>query len=59
MCGFVGMNLSYHLDVPSGTTIVLTNAAVFLVVLPFSGRRRSPRPAASPAVVEKPPAHAS
>ena len=22
-CGFVGMNLSYHLDVPSGTTIVL------------------------------------
>jgi ABC-type Mn2+/Zn2+ transport system permease subunit len=39
-CGFVGMNLSYHLDVPSGTTIVLTNAAVFLVVLPFSGDRR-------------------
>lgn len=47
-CGFVGMNLSYHLDVPSGTTIVLTNAAVFLLVLPFSGDRRSrgvsPRP---------------
>ena len=21
-CGFVGMNASYHLDVPSGTTIV-------------------------------------
>jgi manganese/iron transport system permease protein/iron/zinc/copper transport system permease protein len=42
VCGFVGMNLSYHLDVPSGTTIVLTNAAVFLAVLPFAGRRRRP-----------------
>jgi ABC-type Mn2+/Zn2+ transport system permease subunit len=31
--GFVGMNLSYHLDVPSGTTIVLTGAALFLLVL--------------------------
>lgn len=59
VCGFVGMNLSYHLDVPSGTTIVLTNAAVFLVVLSFSGRRRAPRPVAPPTVVEKPSAHAS
>jgi ABC-type Mn2+/Zn2+ transport system permease subunit len=31
-CGFVGMNLSYHLDVPSGTTIVLVGAALFCVV---------------------------
>ena len=31
--GFAGMNLSYHLDVPSGTTIVLTGAALFLLVL--------------------------
>ncbi|MCT2587158.1 metal ABC transporter permease [Actinophytocola gossypii] len=30
--GFVGMNLSYHVDVPSGTTIVLVGAAVFAVV---------------------------
>jgi ABC-type Mn2+/Zn2+ transport system permease subunit len=38
-CGFVGMNLSYHLDVPSGTTIVLTGAAVFTVVLMVTGGR--------------------
>lgn len=37
--GFVGMNLSYHLDVPSGTTIVLTGAAVFSVVLMVTGGR--------------------
>jgi len=45
-CGFVGMNLSYHLDVPSGTTVVLTGATVFGVVLA--------RPAASGCVA--PPA---
>jgi manganese/iron transport system permease protein/iron/zinc/copper transport system permease protein len=39
-CGFVGMNLSYHLDVPSGTTIVLTGAALFTIVLLATGRRR-------------------
>ena len=33
------MNLSYHLDVPSGTTIVLTGAAVFAVVLVVTGGR--------------------
>jgi len=33
ICGAVGMYLSYHLQIPSGTTIVLTNAAVFLVAL--------------------------
>ncbi|MDQ3592884.1 MAG: metal ABC transporter permease, partial [Actinomycetota bacterium] len=32
-CGFTGMNLSYHLDVPSGTMIVLTGALVFTAVL--------------------------
>jgi manganese/iron transport system permease protein/iron/zinc/copper transport system permease protein len=39
-CGFVGMNLSYHLDVPSGTMIVLTGAAVFGLTLVFAGPRR-------------------
>lgn len=34
-CGFAGMNLSYHLDVPSGTMIVLTGAAIF--TLTFAG----------------------
>jgi ABC-type Mn2+/Zn2+ transport system permease subunit len=37
VCGFVGMNLSYHLDVPSGTMIVLTGALVFCVVLGATG----------------------
>ena len=47
--GFVGMNLSYHLDVPSGTTIVLTGATVFVVVLATTGggrMRRGVAPAA-------------
>jgi len=47
-CGFVGMNLSYHLDVPSGTMIVLTGAVIF--VLTFAGTalrglRHAPLPA--------------
>ena len=42
-CGFVGMNLSYHLDVPSGTMIVLTGALVFTVVLSLTGGRRLTR----------------
>ncbi|CAN5822422.1 metal ABC transporter permease [soil metagenome] len=43
--GFVGMNLSYHLDVPSGTMIVLTGAVVFTVVLWLTGGRRLARTA--------------
>jgi manganese/iron transport system permease protein/iron/zinc/copper transport system permease protein len=38
-CGFVGMNLSYHLDVQSGPTIVLVGTALFLVVFIGTGRR--------------------
>ncbi len=45
VCGFVGMNLSYHLDVPSGTMIVLTGALVFLFVLSLTGGRRLSREA--------------
>jgi manganese/iron transport system permease protein/iron/zinc/copper transport system permease protein len=37
--GFVGMNLSYHLDVQSGPTIVLTGAVLFAVVFLVTGRR--------------------
>ena len=43
-CGFVGMNLSYHLDVPSGTMIVLTGAAIFTLTFlgtGLAGRRRT------------------
>ncbi|NUO59279.1 MAG: metal ABC transporter permease [Hamadaea sp.] len=43
VCGFVGMYLSYHLDVPSGTTIVLTGAAVFAAVMLITGGRRLQR----------------
>ncbi|MFI7523764.1 metal ABC transporter permease [Micromonospora globbae] len=45
ICGFIGMNLSYHLDVPSGTTIVLTGALVFAAVLVTTGGRRLSRTA--------------
>jgi ABC-type Mn2+/Zn2+ transport system permease subunit len=51
-CGFAGMNASYHLDVPSGTTIVLTGALVFSAVLIATGRRRVRRTAMG----DKPPA---
>ena len=38
-CGLVGMNLSYHLDVASGPTIVLVGGVLFVVALVVSGRR--------------------
>lgn len=37
--GAVGMYLSYHLAIPSGTTIVLVNAVVFAVVLAATRQR--------------------
>ena len=49
-CGLVGMNLSYHLDVPSGTTIVLTGATLFVVVLAVTGAGRLSR-SGTPAVL--------
>jgi len=39
LAGAVGMYLSWHLEVPSGTTIVLVNAAAFVVVLVVTGGR--------------------
>lgn len=36
-CGFVGMNVSYHLDVPSGTMIVLTGATIFALTFLATG----------------------
>ena len=47
VCGFVGMNLSYHLDVQSGPTIVLVAARRFSWWRwwsPTSGRAAPPRP---------------
>jgi ABC-type Mn2+/Zn2+ transport system permease subunit len=37
--GFTGMFLSYHLDVSSGATIVLTGFVLFLVTFAVTGRR--------------------
>ena len=34
-CGFIGMNLSYHLDVQSGPGIVIVAAFAFLIVYAF------------------------
>jgi len=56
-CGLVGMNLSYHLDVPSGTTIVLTGAVVFAVVLAATGGRRLQRTAQLDSHAEPAPAN--
>jgi manganese/iron transport system permease protein/iron/zinc/copper transport system permease protein len=39
LCGFVGMNLSYHLDIPSGPMIVLTSSALFALVFAATGTR--------------------
>jgi manganese/iron transport system permease protein/iron/zinc/copper transport system permease protein len=44
LCGFVGMIVSYHLDISSGATIVLVGAALFAVVFALTGaqgRRRT------------------
>jgi ABC-type Mn2+/Zn2+ transport system permease subunit len=46
LCGFVGMNLSYHLDVQSGPTIVLVGAGLFAVVFAATGARGRRRVAA-------------
>jgi len=37
--GFVGMNVSYHLDVQSGPTIVLVGACLFAAVFAATGTR--------------------
>lgn len=44
-CGFVGMNLSYHMDVQSGPTIVLVGATLFALVFLVTGPRRMKRTA--------------
>ena len=44
VCGFVGMNLSYHLDIQSGPAIVLVAATIFALVFVttgITGRRRA------------------
>ena len=41
--GFVGMNVSYHLDIQSGPSIVLVGAALFTVVFAATGVARRTR----------------
>ncbi len=38
-CGFVGMLLSYHIDVSPGATIILVASSIFLVVFLITGTR--------------------
>lgn len=42
--GFIGMNLSYHLDIQSGPSIVLVGATLFTVAFAATGVRRHLRP---------------
>ena len=46
--GFIGMNLSYHLDTQSGPAIVLVGAALFAVVFATSGPSKRSKLAAVP-----------
>ena len=39
LCGFVGMNLSYHLDWKTGPTIVLVGTTLFVAALALTGPR--------------------
>ncbi len=55
-CGAVGMYASYHLEIPSGTTIVLTNAAVFVLVLVVTRGRSLNRAAGLDDHTDAPPA---
>lgn len=41
LCGFVGLYLSYYLDVSSGASVVLVGAALFVVTYLATGRRTS------------------
>jgi ABC-type Mn2+/Zn2+ transport system permease subunit len=53
--GAAGMYLSYHLAIPSGTTIVLVNAAVFVTVLLVSRGRALRRTAGLDDHADAPP----
>ncbi len=47
-CGAIGMFVSYHEDVSSGSAIVLLAAGIFAVVYAGTSFRRVTRPAAKP-----------
>jgi manganese/iron transport system permease protein/iron/zinc/copper transport system permease protein len=39
LSGFLGMNLSYHLDTSASATIILVATAMFIVVYTVAGTR--------------------
>ncbi len=45
LCGFLGVYLSYYMNISSGAAVVLTGAAVFAVAFITSGLRRGALPA--------------
>ena len=60
--GFIGMNLSWHLDIQSGPTIVLVGASLFAVVFAFTGPERRdhgawPRTSSAPSWSRAPSIH--
>jgi manganese/iron transport system permease protein/iron/zinc/copper transport system permease protein len=46
VCGFVGMNLSYHLDTSASATVILVGAVIFIGVYAVTGVRGRTRIAA-------------
>lgn len=52
--GLIGMNLRYHLNVPSGTMIVLVDATVFCLALMATGSRGTWRAGGLDAYVDTP-----
>lgn len=46
LCGFIGMNLSYHLDTSASATVILVGAAIFVGVYVTTGVRGRTRIAA-------------
>jgi len=53
-CGLVGMTASYHLDIASGASVVLTGAALFVVVYAITGRTHRPERTVAESPAEAP-----
>jgi manganese/iron transport system permease protein len=49
LAGWLGLFISYVLDIPSGATIVITSSGIFALATLFSPKRRSKKPLATEA----------
>jgi manganese/iron transport system permease protein len=49
LAGWLGLFISYVLDIPSGATIVITSSGIFALAALFSPKRRSKKPLATEA----------